>query len=252
MSNISFVSFCYLYSLLLSAIWNSMKVGIFLSFVPWCLHGAPESLMLFEWLDVNWYEQTDILGCVLAHTAITKYHRLRGLHIYFSKFWRLGSPGSWCQQIQFLLACCWPVFCCVITWWKERERDWGKDRGKEGGRERQRGEEWTRVSYHLSSSSSVQFSRSVASNSLRPHESHHARPPCPSPTPGVHSDSRPWVSEAIQPSHPLSSPSSPAPNPSQHQSLFQWCILRFKLIKLNSLSIKIVYLLVIYSFISYI
>ena len=33
--------------------------------------------------------------------------------------------------------------------------------------------------------SSVQFSRSVVSDSLRPHESQHARPPCPSPTPGV-------------------------------------------------------------------
>ena len=32
----------------------------------------------------------------------------------------------------------------------------------------------------------VQFSRSVVSDSLRPHESRHARPPCPSPTPGVH------------------------------------------------------------------
>ena len=31
-----------------------------------------------------------------------------------------------------------------------------------------------------------------------------------------------WVSDAIQPSHPLTSPSPPAPNPSQHQSLFQW------------------------------
>ena len=31
-----------------------------------------------------------------------------------------------------------------------------------------------------------------------------------------------WVSDAIQPPHPLSSPSPPAPNPSQHQSLFQW------------------------------
>ena len=31
-----------------------------------------------------------------------------------------------------------------------------------------------------------------------------------------------WVSEAIQPSHPLSSPSPPVPNPSQHQSIFQW------------------------------
>ena len=35
---------------------------------------------------------------------------------------------------------------------------------------------------------SVQFSRSVVSDSLRPHESQHARPPCPSPSPGVHSD----------------------------------------------------------------
>ena len=39
--------------------------------------------------------------------------------------------------------------------------------------------------------SSVQFSRSVMSDSLRPHELQHARPPCPSPTPGVHSDSHP-------------------------------------------------------------
>ena len=38
-------------------------------------------------------------------------------------------------------------------------------------------------------SHSVQFSRSVTSDSLRLHESQHARPPCPSPTPGVHSDS---------------------------------------------------------------
>ena len=37
--------------------------------------------------------------------------------------------------------------------------------------------------------SSVQFSRSVVSNSLWPHESQHARPPCPSPTPRVHSNS---------------------------------------------------------------
>ena len=165
--------------------------------------------------------------------------------------------------------------------------------------------------------SSVQFSCSVMSDSLRPHESQQARPACPSPTPGVHSNSCPsswwchpamlssvipfscpqslpasgsfpmsqhftWggqsigvsalapvlpkntdtdqirsvtkscptlfypmnrstpglpvhhqlpeftqthvheVSDVIQPSHPLSSPSPPAPNPSQHQSLFQW------------------------------
>ena len=48
--------------------------------------------------------------------------------------------------------------------------------------------------------SSVQFSRSVVSDSLRPHESQHARPPCPSLTPGVHSDSCPssqWCHPAI-------------------------------------------------------
>ena len=48
--------------------------------------------------------------------------------------------------------------------------------------------------------SSVQFSTSVVSDSLQPHESQHARPPCPSPTPGVHSDSCPssqWCHPAI-------------------------------------------------------
>ena len=152
---------------------------------------------------------------------------------------------------------------------------------------------------------SVQFSRSVVSDSLQPHESQHARPPCPSPTPGLHTDSHPlsqwchpaisssvvpfssctqslpwgrshkplsyidqradrrsqfssvkfscsvvfnscdpmnhsmtglpvhhqlqeftqthvhWVSDVIQPSHPLSSPSPPAYNLSQHQGLFK-------------------------------
>ena len=48
--------------------------------------------------------------------------------------------------------------------------------------------------------SSVQFSRSVVSDSLRPHESQHARPPCPSPTPRVYSNSCPssqWCHPAI-------------------------------------------------------
>ena len=48
--------------------------------------------------------------------------------------------------------------------------------------------------------SSVQFSRSVLSDSLRTHELQHARPPCPSPTPGVHANScpsSPWCHPAI-------------------------------------------------------
>ena len=47
----------------------------------------------------------------------------------------------------------------------------------------------------------VQFSRSVVSDSLRPQESQHARPPCPSSTPRVHSDSRPI--ESVMPSRHL-------------------------------------------------
>ena len=47
---------------------------------------------------------------------------------------------------------------------------------------------------------SVQFSHSVMSDTLRPHELQHARPPCPSPTPGVHLNSCPssqWCHPAI-------------------------------------------------------
>ena len=66
--------------------------------------------------------------------------------------------------------------------------------------------------------------RSVAQScpTLRPHESQHARPPCSSPTPGVHWDSRPssqWCHPAISSSVV---PFSSCPKPSQHQSLLQW------------------------------
>ena len=69
---------------------------------------------------------------------------------------------------------------------------------------------------------SVQFSRSVVSNSLWPHELQHARRPCPSPTPRVYPNSCPssrWCHPAIS-SSVVPSPS--APNPSQHHGLFQW------------------------------
>ena len=76
--------------------------------------------------------------------------------------------------------------------------------------------------------SSVQFSPSVLSNSLRPHESQHARPPCPSPTPGVHSNSRPlsqWCHPAISSSVvPFSScpQSLPASESFPMSQLFTW------------------------------
>ena len=79
-----------------------------------------------------------------------------------------------------------------------------------------------------SQSSSVQFSRSVVSDSLHPHGRQHARPPCPSPTPGVHSDSRPssqWCRPAISSSVvPFSScpQSFPASGSFPMSQLFTW------------------------------
>ena len=60
------------------------------------------------------------------------------------------------------------------------------------------------------------------SDNLRPYEPQHSRPPCPSSTPGVSQTHVHWVSDAIQPSHPLSSLSPPTPNLSQHQGFFKW------------------------------
>ena len=59
---------------------------------------------------------------------------------------------------------------------------------------------WAWANFPVYQFSSVQFS-SVVSDSVRPHESQHARPPSPSPTPGVHSESRP--SSIIQWNHSL-------------------------------------------------
>ena len=74
----------------------------------------------------------------------------------------------------------------------------------------------------------VQFSHSVLSDSLRPHESQHARPPCPTPSPGVHSDSppsSPWCHPAISSSViPFSScpQSLPASESFPMSQLFAW------------------------------
>ena len=76
--------------------------------------------------------------------------------------------------------------------------------------------------------SSVQFSRSVVSNSLRPHELQHARSPCPSPTPRVHPNSCPssrWCHPAISSSVvPFSSclQSLPASESFPMSQLFAW------------------------------
>ena len=75
---------------------------------------------------------------------------------------------------------------------------------------------------------SVQFSHSVVSDSLRPHEPQHARPPCLSPTPGVHPNPRPssrWCHPIISSSVvPFSScpQSFPASGSFPMSQLFSW------------------------------
>jgi len=74
---------------------------------------------------------------------------------------------------------------------------WGKPKNTGVGNLFLLQQKWNKV---WSIEPSVQFSRSVVSDSLWPHESQHTRPPCPSPTPGVHPDSRPssqWCHPAI-------------------------------------------------------
>ena len=71
--------------------------------------------------------------------------------------------------------------------------------------------------------SSIQFSHSVVSDSLRPHESQHARPPCPSSTPRVHSNSCPsshWCYRAISSS--VNWESLPASEYFKVSQLFAW------------------------------
>jgi len=86
------------------------------------------------------------------------------------------------------------------------------------------------IHYHFSISAwegiicirSVQFSRSVVSDSLEPMNRSRPVLPVHHQLPEFAQTHVHWVSDAIQPSHPLSSPSPPASQPSQHQSLFQW------------------------------
>ena len=113
------------------------------------------------------------LGCPSAPTLIALFHALNLdwssiSHMVIYMFWcyslKLSHPHLLPQspKVSSVPLC---LFCCLVY--------------------------RVIVTIFLNSISSVQFSRSVVSDSLRPHESQHARPPCPSPTPGVHPDSCP-------------------------------------------------------------
>ena len=117
---------------------------------------------------------------------------------------------------------------CMCYWEREsREKEREGMRGKR--REDRKGRGWRRGEERVKEEGKeVQFSRSVVSDSLRPHESQHTRPPCPSLTLGVHSDSRPssqWCHPAISSSLvPFSScpQSLPASGSFPMSQLFTW------------------------------
>ena len=90
--------------------------------------------------------------------------------------------------------------------------------------------------------SQVQFSRSVVSDSLRPYGLQHTRPPCPSPTPGVYSNSCPlnrWCHQTISSCRPLLLRPSIFPSVRVHTSpesthFLIFCSLRWSLIYLGT------------------
>ena len=87
--------------------------------------------------------------------------------------------------------------------------------------------------------SSVQFSHSVMSDSLQPHESQHVRPSCPYQLSEFTQTHVHRVGDAIQPSNPLSSPSPPGPNPSSIQVFSNKSTLRMRWPKYWSFSFSI-------------
>ena len=80
----------------------------------------------------------------------------------------------------------------------------------------------TFLTVFLPRNSSVQFSRSVMFDSLQPHESQHERLPVHHQLLEFTQTHLHRISDATQPSHPLSSPSPPAFSLSQYQGLFHW------------------------------
>ena len=90
----------------------------------------------------------------------------------------------------------------------------------------------------LSSLNSVQFSRSVMSNSLGPLECSMSGFPVLYHLPELVQARVHWVGDAIQTSHPLLSPSPPALNLSQHQGLFQWVGSSHQVAKVSELQLQ--------------
>jgi len=161
-------------------------------------------------------EETHSIHRVLAISEGKRGTRVWGLSVFI-------GVSNFMKVTQSCLTICDPKNCIVPGILQARILEWAPF---PFSRVSSQCRDWTQVSCiagrFFTSWATVQFSqfsRLVVSDSLWSHESQHARPPCPSPTLGVHSN--------LHPSHPLLSPFPPAPNPSQHQSfpmsqLFAW------------------------------
>ena len=147
---------------------------------------------------------------VIAQSAMTKHHRLGGLT---SVIYNISNLFLTVLGAANLRSRCW----LIGSWWELSF--------------------WTAENCLLTMSSnnlsslwrhrhnSVQLSFTIVSDYLKPHGLQHTRLPCPSPTPGLSQTHVHWVSDAIQPSHPLLPSSPPAFNLSQHQGLFKELVL---------------------------
>ena len=124
-------------------------------------------------------------GCKLLGNILPRYFRLKK-----KRWW-------WCTESEFLKCLCFALFAFYISPWVVHGIQTAlffililKDLHPESLKIT-----WvyllTPTFLKPPKDRSDQISCSVMSDSLRPHESQHARPPCPSPTPRVHSDSRP-------------------------------------------------------------
>ena len=180
-----------------------------------------------SWVRKNWSFQTVVLEKTLEDPLDCK--EIQPLHPKGDQSWMFIGRTDVEAETPIL----WPPD--IKNWliWKDAVagKDWRREKKERtedvmvGWHHRLNGHEFEQTlgdnegqgSLACCTFSSVQFSRSVMSDSLQPHELQHARPPCPSPSPGVHSNSHPssqWCHPAIS--------SSVAPFSSCPQSLPAW------------------------------
>ena len=176
-----------------------------------------------------------LLVCSGCHNKIPQSGWLKQQKFIFSLFWRLeeqrqrlGSGEASLQKATFSLYLTWSFYC-------------GQEEGECFGvtpsspfQDNSSIEQNPNLWPHLTLMTflkaqtpnmimwGVQFSHSVVSNSLWPHGLQHASLPVHHQLLEFTQTHVHWVGDAIQPSHPLLSPSPPASNLSQHQGLFKW------------------------------